>query len=94
VRRGSRLMSASALERRVEALEAATGAGGGCERCVGTLIIVGNALNDTFVSASWNGEPIGEEELLERQAERECPRCGRRIDPGEASEIEVGGRWR
>jgi hypothetical protein len=42
----------------------------------------------------WNGEDISKEELGERQAERECPRCGRRIDATEGLEIRVGGQQR
>ena len=80
----------SSLERRVGVLEeAAGGDGGGCERCRGTLVIVEDAITGAFHKASWNGEEITKEELHERQTERECPRCGRRIDPGESLEIRV-----
>jgi hypothetical protein len=82
----------SALERRVEALEGATGGGGGCPRCVGTLTIVSDAISGAFHSASWNDEPLTRDELRERETERKCPRCGRRIDPTEGLEIRVGGR--
>ena len=94
-------MSTSTLERRVEALEAAAGGGGGCPRCVGTLIIIGKAeakpgSPGEFHSASWNGEPITAEELRERQSERsserKCSRCGRKIEPDEAVEIRIGRR--
>ena len=94
-------MSTSTLERRVEALEAAAGGDGGCPRCVGTLIIIGNAeakpgSPGEFHSASWNGEPITAEELRERQSERsserKCSRCGRKIEPDEAVEIRIGQR--
>jgi hypothetical protein len=81
----------SALQRRLEALEDAYG-GGGCDRCRGTLVIVENAVSGAFHGASWNGEDISKEELRERQSERECPRCGRKIDPSEVPEIRVGGR--
>ena len=40
-----------------------------------------------------NREEITRAELRERQAERECPRCGRKIDPEEATQIKVGGTW-
>jgi len=80
------------LKTRVRRLEEAGGGDEGCPRCVGTLIVVGNALNDRFHSASWNGEPLSEEELRERQTEAKCPRCGRKKDPDERAEIKVGGR--
>jgi hypothetical protein len=85
---------ATSLETRVERLEAATGGGdgGGCPRCVGTLTVVSDAVSGELRSASWNGEEITGEELRERETERKCPRCGRRIDPGEATEIRIGGR--
>jgi hypothetical protein len=82
----------SALERRVEALEDAAGGGGGCDRCRGTFVVVEDAATGAFHRASWNGEDITDDELRVRQAERECPRCGRRIDSGEGLEIKVGGR--
>ena len=82
----------SALERRVEALEAATGGGGGCPRCVGTMTIVSDAVSERFHSTSWNGEPLDQSELEERQAETKCPKCGRRINPAEQEEIKIGGR--
>ncbi len=82
----------ASLERRVEALEAAGGGdGGGCDRCVGTLVIVEDAISGEFHSASWNGEPLDEAELHEREAETKCPKCGRRIDPDETTTIAVGG---
>ncbi len=83
----------SALERRLEALEAATGGGGdeGCDRCCGLLVTVHDAITGRFDSAEWNGEEITEEELRERETERECPRCGRKIDPDEEIELNVGG---
>ena len=80
----------SALERRLEALEAATGGDGGCDRCRGTLVVVADAMSGAFHSASWNGGDITEEEVHEHRTERECPRCGRRIDPSESREIRVG----
>jgi len=85
-------MSTSTLERCIEALEALADGDGGCPRCVGTLIIVGDAMTGTFRSASWNAEEITEEEAREHQTERECPRCGRKLDPENRSVIKVGGR--
>ncbi len=83
----------SALERRLERLEAATGGGGdeGCPRCVGTMTIVSDAVSGRFDSADWNGDPLDEQEVQGRESERECPSCGRRIDPNETIEIEIGG---
>jgi hypothetical protein len=78
----------------VEALEAAAGGDGGCDRCRGTLVIVENAISGEFHSATWNGEPLDRAELEERHAETTCPKCGRRIDPDEGVEIRVGGRRR
>ena len=81
----------SALERRVRRLEAALGAdGGGCDRCCGTLIAVNDSLSGEFRSASWNGEPLGEEDLRERQTERECPLCGRKQNLEQVPVIKVG----
>jgi hypothetical protein len=84
----------STLERRVEALEDAYGGsgGGGCDRCCGLLVTVHDAITGRFHSAEWNGEEITEGELRERETERECPRCGRKIEPEEDVEIRVGGR--
>jgi hypothetical protein len=82
----------SALERRLEALEDASDGGGGCERCRGTLVVVYDAVSGAFEEASWNGEEITEEELHRHHTERECSRCGRRIDPSEGVEIRVGGQ--
>ena len=85
----------SALERRVGRLEAALGAdSGGCDRCCGTLIVVRDALTGEIRSASWNGEPLSEEALRERQTERECPLCGRKLDPEPTPVIEVAGAHR
>jgi ssDNA-binding Zn-finger/Zn-ribbon topoisomerase 1 len=86
----------STLETRVRRLEDASGGGdgGGCDRCRGTLIIVSDANSGEFHSASWNGEPLSEQEAREHETERKCPRCGRRIGLDEASEIRVGGRRR
>jgi hypothetical protein len=78
------------LERRVEALESAYGDGGGCDRCVGTLVEVSDAITGEFDSASWNGEPLSEEEFHERETETRCPRCGRRVDL-DGPVVEVGG---
>jgi hypothetical protein len=83
------------LERRVGRLEAALGAdGGGCHRCLGTMIVVRDALTGEFRSASWNGEPLSEEALRERQTERECPLCGRKLDPELVPVIEIEGARR
>ena len=83
----------SALGRRLEALEAATDAdgGGGCDRCIGVLTSVCDIPSGEFSSAEWNGEAISEEELAVRETETECPRCGRKIDPDEATVIQNGG---
>jgi hypothetical protein len=83
----------STLEKRLEALEAATDTdgGGGCDRCVGVLSTVHVTPSGEFSSAEWNGEAITEEELSVRETETECPRCGRKIDPDEATVINVGG---
>lgn len=87
-------MATISLKRRLKALEAPTGDGDdeGCPRCVGTMTIVTDAVSGRFNSASWNGEPLDEQEVRERSSERECPNCGRRIDPDETVEIVVGGR--
>jgi hypothetical protein len=83
----------SALQRRLEALEDAYGGGGGggCDRCCGWLVAVHDVITGRLHSVEWNGEEISEEELRERETERECPRCGRKIDPDEEIEINVGG---
>ena len=79
------------LERRVEGLEAATGGdGGGCERCRGLLVTVHNCVSGEFHSARWNGEALSAEELAERKAEKQCPRCGRDLEAGEVFVIKVG----
>jgi hypothetical protein len=85
---------AGSLATRVRRLEEAAPDDGGCDRCCGTLIIVGDAPSGEFVSASWNGEPLSGEEVRERQTERKCRRCGRKLDPEEDPVIEVGGRRR
>ena len=84
-------MAATALKRRLEALEAASGGDGGCERCRGLLVTVRGVTTGEFYSASWNSEAISEEDLLERQAETKCPRCARKNDPDEAPEIKISG---
>jgi hypothetical protein len=81
----------STLEKRLEALEASPGGDGGCERCRGLLVTVSHAITGEHHSATWNGEAISEEELLERRAEAKCPRCGRALNPGEAPVIRLGG---
>ena len=86
-------MAPSILETRVRRLEEAGGDdGGGCPRCVGTLVIVSDAITGEFHSASWGGEPLSEEDTHEREAESRCPRCGRKLDPDETPVIKVGGR--
>ena len=50
----------SILERRLEALEAATGGAVGCERCRGLLVTVSHAITGEFHSATWNSEDISE----------------------------------
>ena len=83
------------IARRVRRLEAGIGGGSeGCDRCCGTLFVVSNAVSGEFHSASWNGEPLGEHDAHEHETERKCPRCGRRLDPGERPEIRIGGRRR
>jgi hypothetical protein len=57
----------SVLEKRLEALEAATGGDGGCERGRGLLVTVRYAITGKHHSATWNGEAISEGELLERR---------------------------
>ena len=83
----------SVLERRLEALEAATDTdgGGGCDRCIGILTSVREIPSGAFSSAEWNGEAITEEELAERETETECPRCGRKMGFDEATVIRIGG---
>ena len=81
----------SVLERRLEALEAATRGDGGCERCRGLLVTVRYATTGELYSATWNGEAISEGELLERRTEDRCPRCGSELDPDEVLIIKVGG---
>ena len=76
---------------RLEALEAASGDGGGCDRCCGILVIVSNVFTGEFHSASWHGKALSEEEVHERRVETGCPRCGRKLDPDEAPVIKVGG---
>ena len=85
-------MSTPALERRIEALEAASSGSDGCERCRGLLTTVCHAITGEIHSARWNGEAISEAELLERRTEARSSRCGRKIDPDETPVIRVGGR--
>jgi hypothetical protein len=79
----------SVLQKRVAALETASGGDEGCGRCRGLLISVSECLSGEFHSASWNGEAISEEELAERDVEKECPECGRSLD--DTLVIKVGG---
>lgn len=53
------------------------------------LVIIGTTTGE-FHSARWTCEEVYEEEVLERQAEVRCPRCGRNLDPDEAPVIRVG----
>jgi hypothetical protein len=64
---------------------------GGCDRCIGILTSVRETPSGDFSSAEWNGEAIFEEEFAVRETETECPRCGRKIDPDEATVINIGG---
>jgi hypothetical protein len=82
-------MAATALERRLEALEAASGGDEGCGRCRGLLITVRDCMSGEFHSASWNGEAISEEELAEREVEKKCPECRRSLD--DWAVIKLGG---
>jgi hypothetical protein len=81
----------SVLEKRVEALEAAAGGHGGCDRCSGTLVVVSNAITGEFHSACWRGEALSDEEARQRRAETRCPKCGRKLEAANAPEIRVGG---
>jgi hypothetical protein len=81
----------STLAKRLEALEASSGADGGCGRCRGLLVTVRHAITGEHHSATWNGEAITEGELLERRTEARCPGCGRDLDPGAAPVIKLGG---
>ena len=87
-------MAATALERRLEALETASGGDEGCERCRGLLTIVRHAITGAVHSASWNGEALTKEELGERvgNLEAKCPRCGRDLSGEQETVIRVGGR--
>jgi hypothetical protein len=83
---------ATTIESRLYALEESTGGSdGGCERCRGLLITVRDAITGALHRAAWNGEAISEDELIERQEETRCPRCGRDIDEGEFTVIKIGG---
>ena len=83
-------MATTAIERRVARLEESIG-GGGCDRCIGVLTTVHVTPSGEFSSAVWSGEAITEEEFAVRETETECPRCGRKIDPDEATVIDIGG---
>ena len=81
----------SILEKRLKTLEAVSGGDGPGERCSGLRVTVSHAITGEHHSATWNGEAIPEEELLERRTENRCPRCGGDLDPAEAPVIKVGG---
>jgi len=81
----------SVLERRLQALEASSGGDRGCERCRGLLVTVSHAITGEFLSATWNGETVSEEEVTGRRSETKCPRCGRKIDQDEVPVIKVRG---
>ena len=81
----------SVLQKRVEALEDASGGDGGCERCRGVLTIVSNVITGELHSASWNGKALAEDELGEREAVAKCPRCGRDLSRDPETVIKVGG---
>jgi hypothetical protein len=84
--------TSGALQKRIRRLEeSGADAGGGCKRCRGVLVVVSSAITGEFHSASWNGQPLSEDDLRERETETTCPRCGARIDPDEAPVIRVGG---
>ena len=82
----------SVLEKRLTALEAASGGSGGCERCRGLLVTVSHAITGEHHSATWNGEAISEEEVSERRTEARCPRCGRDLGGAQLPVIRLGGR--
>jgi hypothetical protein len=84
---------ATALETRVTRREenTDTDGGGGCDRCIGVLTTIHETPSGAFSSAEWNGEAITEEEAAVRETEKECPRCGRKIDSDEATVINIGG---
>jgi hypothetical protein len=83
------MTTSEALQTRVKRLEAAGGAGGGCDRCRGLLVTVSGAITGEVHSASWNGEALSEEEAHERYTETKCPKCGARIDLAQV--IRIGG---
>jgi hypothetical protein len=85
------MVVSSILERRVEALESTSRGSGGCERCSGVLVVVSNAVTGEFHSATWRGEAMTEGEVQDHQSRRECPGCGRKLDPEEAPVIRIGG---
>jgi hypothetical protein len=84
-------MVATAIRQRLERLEDAAGGDGGCGRCRGLLVTVSNAITGELHSATWNGEAVSEEEVLERRTEARCPRCARKLDPDESPVIRIGG---
>jgi hypothetical protein len=64
---------------------------GGCGRCRGLLVTVRDATRGDFAWARFNGEPISEDEVIERSQETRCPQCGRDIDQDEVTVIKIGG---
>jgi hypothetical protein len=80
------------LQKRIRRLEeSGADAGDGCKRCRGLLVVVSNAITGELHAASWNGEALRGDELLERETEAKCPKCGVRIDYGATPVIRVGG---
>jgi hypothetical protein len=83
---------ATTLGQRLAQLEASwSGDDAGCDRCLGTMLILSDAISGAFCGAERNGEAITEDELQERETETECPNCGRKFHPDELVEIVIGG---
>jgi hypothetical protein len=93
----------SGHEKRLEVLERTygigdDGGGDGCPRCRATLVVIRDVAGKFRSSKAISSEGTGglsEEELSERETEKECPRCGRELT-GESSargpQIDIGGR--
>jgi hypothetical protein len=71
------------LRRREEALESAGGEDGGCDRCCGLLATVSNTITGELHCARWNGETTSEEEVPNLRSGIRCPRCARKLYPGD-----------